>query len=535
MKCLTLTGLPVLALLIAVTIVSGGSGALSQTGPPPASDPPRPRLETLEEPLPCVNSPEGGRVALTAALPRCSGVYNVVKSTKSFTEWIRVSINGVPHKNYFKLMQLGRTAWNEKVASKELTCSSNGSHLAYVAVPPGTSHFVAVLDGKEGKPYELIGRLVFSPDGKRLAYSARISSSPPKSCLVVDGRECPPFCSQIIDETLRFSPDSKRIAWVACTDEGQKLVLDGVEGKPWFSVSSPVFSPDSKHIAYIATPAEMGTQFVVLDGKPTQPAVEGVNMKFRSIKDKITPGILEGSLCFSPDSKQIAWVCASNIKGSIRMQAVVNGMPGKDYDRILRLSENLDSGAGYIRFSPDGKRFAYIVDKGFRGRYVVVDGQEQPRKCWSVKDLIFSPDSRSFAYADQGMGGNMVILNGRNVASGVLREGSLMFDPTSRHLAFTGDARQNRVRGKALYLDGKPGKVYPGVSNAVFSPDGLHFAYMAINNTTHQSWFVVDGIETGPYSDFVPGSDIVFEKSESVRTIISRNGKPFLLTVKINQ
>jgi hypothetical protein len=72
----------------------------------------------------------------------------------------------------------------------------------------GDQWFV-VVDGKEEKKYDNIGGTIFSPDSKRVAYVAGVGD---KEFMVVDGKE-----EKIYDAIVGtiFSPDSKRVAYVA--------------------------------------------------------------------------------------------------------------------------------------------------------------------------------------------------------------------------------------------------------------------------------------------------------------------------------
>jgi Tol biopolymer transport system component len=88
-------------------------------------------------------------------------------------------------------------------------------------------------------------------------------------------------------------------------------VIDGVESKGYDNLtkSAPVFSPDSKRVAYIAVRGEK--QFIVVDG------VEG----------KEYDGILKGTPAFSPDSKRIAY--------GVKRWVVVHGGKTKEFADIV--------------------------------------------------------------------------------------------------------------------------------------------------------------------------------------------------------
>jgi hypothetical protein len=107
----------------------------------------------------------------------------------------------------------------------------------------------------------------------------------------VDGQEGEAF-DALGKASIRFSPNSRRVAFAA-VNRGQWLVVaDGQKSAGAFdSVGtrySPVFSPDSEHVAYAAKLD--GDWFLVVDNekKPT---------RYSSIK----------SMAFSSDSRQLAY------------------------------------------------------------------------------------------------------------------------------------------------------------------------------------------------------------------------------------
>ena len=69
------------------------------------------------------------------------------------------------------------------------------------------------------------------------------------------------------EQSLAFSPNSKRIGYVARERRNEFVVVDGQEGKLYDDVreQSLAFSPDSKRIGYVAR--ERRNEFVVVDGQ----------------------------------------------------------------------------------------------------------------------------------------------------------------------------------------------------------------------------------------------------------------------------
>ena len=125
--------------------------------------------------------------------------------------------------------------------------------------------WVILLDGAEKGAYAYVDpHMSFSPDG-RLVYIARKGAS---LRLIVAEREgtghdaIPQVC---------FSPDGKRMAYIAVGDAGSSVILDGVAGKAYEQIDprSLAFSPDGGHIAFSA---ERGKKwFVVVDGTESRP------------------------------------------------------------------------------------------------------------------------------------------------------------------------------------------------------------------------------------------------------------------------
>jgi WD40 repeat protein len=184
-----------------------------------------------------------------------------------------------------------------------------------------------VVDGKQGKQYDDITELKFSPNGKRFVYAA-CSDSDRTMHAVVDGQEQKNYRWVM---NITFSPNSERVAYSAGPKGEQYehcIVVDGVEGKqynlqelrPNFNVSPPVFSPDSKHVGYVV---EMGNEsWMVVD------EVEGRHY------DKIRKETIDGwnnkwdkSFVFSPDGKIAYWA-----KKGFAWIVVVDGAESRSYE-----------------------------------------------------------------------------------------------------------------------------------------------------------------------------------------------------------
>jgi hypothetical protein len=89
----------------------------------------------------------------------------------------------------------------------------------------------------------------FSPDGKRLAYMARNDAL---YVMVIDGKPAGSF--PIIILPAVFSSDGRRLAFAAQSNQKQVMVIDGQTGPEYDAVQidSLAFSADGQHVAYLA-------------------------------------------------------------------------------------------------------------------------------------------------------------------------------------------------------------------------------------------------------------------------------------------
>jgi WD40 repeat protein len=205
-----------------------------------------------------------------------------------------------------------------------------------------------VVDGKQGKQYDNITELKFSPNGKRFAYAAWSGGIQTIGTMfaVIDGKEQKNY-RWVMDIT--FSPDGERVAYSAGIKEEvweHCIVVDGIEGKkyqikvpdPNFGMSPPIFSPDSKHFGYAV---EMGNEsWMVVD------EIEGKHY------DKIRKETMGGwdkwdkSFTFGPDGKIAYWAA----KKGYGWMVVVDGIESKAYWEYLPDGKILFEGPNLFSF-----------------------------------------------------------------------------------------------------------------------------------------------------------------------------------------
>jgi hypothetical protein len=178
------------------------------------------------------------------------------------------------------------------VVASSFTLSRDGKKFAYVE--KRDNGVVVVASDGESEPYEKVldGSITFSPDGQHVAFAI---SRDQKCAVVLDGKTGSTLTAGIAPTSLVFSPDNRRLAYVAeiASREGlvRCVVLDDVIGAPFDRISgAPRYSPDGAHVAYVAERIHLGevAQFVVVDNTP----------------GKAYP-LIRGDLLFAPNGQRV--------------------------------------------------------------------------------------------------------------------------------------------------------------------------------------------------------------------------------------
>ncbi len=211
-------------------------------------------------------------------------------------------------------------------------------------------------------------------------------------------------------------------------------------------------------------------------------------------------------------------------------RAVVNGIPGKQYDSVT-LGRSCE-------FSPNGERLAYVAETKDKKNFAVLDGVEGPGGFSAGFRLVFSPDSKQLAYAawNNDAKKEVVFLNGEKIGEyrGV---GSLVFSPDGKRLAFMASNEGEDF----VVLDGKEGKHYdpridgryygpkiksPGI---VFSQDSQHIVYTVKQGRTgivvrdEAEIFKSDNLEAVVYSPDCNRIAYITKENDKKRVTVDGN------------
>jgi hypothetical protein len=216
--------------------------------------------------------------------------------------------------------------------------SGRYAYVDHPSVPWSNNHLGQAVwaDGRRGPEYDECRHLVFSPDGKRLAY---VAFKDARYYLVVDDEEFGPF-EDLDADSFQFSANGAHFGFKA----GQRMIVDGAQLNGLSSASSLTFSPDGNRYAYLAVDAahqpvrnQLVNQLVlVVDGHktplPGQPA-------------------RQDHLTFSPDSRRLAVVIVSNATGA--ETAVVDNAVIPPFQN----QRSIDS----LEFSRDSQHFLFTA------------------------------------------------------------------------------------------------------------------------------------------------------------------------------
>jgi WD40-like Beta Propeller Repeat len=146
--------------------------------------------------------------------------------------------------------------------------------------------------------------------------------------VVLEGREGPVYAG-IVEQSLVFTSDATRFAYVGKRNNKFVVNIDGKEQRGYDGIGRVRFSGDGRHVAYEAT--DGGKDFVVVDGQ------EGTRYH----------DIVDDTLTSSPNGSGVAYAYTQDDNTVVM---IVDGRVFSPADEVL---------VGSPVFSPDGKSIAY--------------------------------------------------------------------------------------------------------------------------------------------------------------------------------
>ena len=391
-------------------------------------------------------------------------------------------------------VSLGKSQPGEVKYSRVI--SSDEKHIAYTVKTNDGE--VVMVDGVAGKTYTSIPRVVlteagikqqikFSPDGRRVAYVAGRGKN---FLVVVDGKEGPEY-DRISVGAPRFSADSRRVAYFAERGGKTFAVVDGIESKPfdYGSSDAPIFSPDSRRVIYMAH-----------HGKQTHVVIDGVEV--------VEPEYV-GDPRFSKSGKRMTYVLARKDQWWV----VTDAKEGKPYRGL----------GNNIEFSDDEKHVLYRATTP-KGQMIVVDGVEtEPRPVIEENSYGFSPDGRRVAYIGWEFRDEQYVVVDNKKGKTYEDVNKPIFSPDSRHVIY-----EAWRAGKAIVVtDGVEGEAFDEVNDYFrFSPDGKRIVYLA--NRGGRQFLVVDGMATA-YDEI---TDFKFSPDSKRLFVKARRGNVMLMALE---
>ena len=319
--------------------------------------------------------------------------------------------------------------------------SSDSKHYAYLCKQPDEKQMV-ILDGKPQLPYDEISALIYSSKGDHVAYTAQKDK---KWYLLVDGNiKNMPMAHYTSIDRLRYSPDGRKLVFVAKVDNKSVVVFNSKEGNMYDNIIGDVFfSPDSNQMAYVTFNKKTNKKIVILNGKGLKEYDDIGGPALRTGSQKI-------NLVFSPDSKHLAYTAYSNSNKS--KFVVVDGKEGAPYYDIIEAP----------LFSHDSSHITYQAQ-------LIID----------MKIQKTSEDKTKIEYTTEKRKKNVVVLDSQEFNTYEQSEGIVM-SPDSKFTAF----RATQDNQSFVVINSNEGSKYDKIiSPVVFdSPDEIHYLVMKIND-----------------------------------------------------
>jgi WD40 repeat protein len=333
----------------------------------------------------------------------------------------------------------------------EIAFSKNGGGVAYKVVKDGKAFIV--LNEKEGKHYDDVGRPMFSPDSQKLSFPAKFKD---KWAMVFQDKESK---SDVYMGLPTYSSDGKIFSYFVRTTKNWFVVSNDQPGKLYtFSgkydephvgnhlVSDIIFSPDGQKTALIVSYAE-------------------------TIKDEKGRLVVEKL----PDGRT-----ANKLKKEYFVS--VNGQDGEKYEKVSALA-----------FSPDSQKLTYGALKNGKW-YLVTNSEEQgPYNYSDIYYMAYGSDNSTLMKVVDIGGRNVILTQDKTINADNYIPGSLVaLAPDNKTVAYTAKNQQGKYY---TVYGGHTGKEFDYIdSNSLrFNADGTKIMYGGLNG--NEFWWMVEDVK----------------------------------------
>lgn len=418
---------------------------------------------------------------------------------------------------------------NKAMANPSIVFTPDMRRVAYCLKENGQQR--VVINGIPGNAYDSVCIPDFSPDGRFFLYPAlkgnkwywvqgdqkELSADSNSSVIYkVYGPDCRSLATVFRKEnkyylfykgvagklfdaidvnSIRFNRNGNKVAYTATRQNKQFIVFNGQEGPKYEKVGYPIISPDGNRLAYWVI--QNNKYRVVVDGKVQAP-VDGIV-----------------TIIFSDNSRHYAYHALTG-----KMQVVVyDGRMSEKYPLVHTLS-----------ISPDGKRVGYAIvaeqpdHEGFK-HYIVIDGKKKGAYETLVEgSLKFSPDGKLFAFEAEMHDAFFLVCGDKEEKRyGDVMQATLAFTPDSKHHAYVAEYDSKRI----VNLDGVEGNAYQDIYSISFSPNNRDMVYSA--KLDYKELVVVNGVNGKPYDEILGSNHILFDGPKKIHYLARSGDKVYLV------